>query len=71
MRCEFLQDFNHVVLAPPVDSGDVFNVRQRDIGALELHDISDPRAACTAGGWKVLVSLEFKAACPDLAIYRN
>ena len=45
-----------------VHSDEIRNVKQRDIGALELHDMSDPRASCSKGGFKVLISLMFKAS---------
>ena len=42
-------------------SSDICNSRHNDVGALELHEMSDPRASCTKGGFKVLLSSEFKA----------
>jgi hypothetical protein len=62
MRCEFLDAFNGNPICDPVRSEEIRNVKQRDIGALELHEMSDPRASCTKGGFKVLISLMFKAS---------
>ncbi len=56
-----LQQQNKSPLAAPALSGDVCNSRHNDVGALELHEMSDPRASCTRGGFKVLLSSEFKA----------
>ena len=42
-------------------SNKICNSRNNDVGTLELHDISDPRGSCTGGGFKMLLSSEFKA----------
>lgn len=60
IKCQFLEFFGGREFHPAVTSGDVCNVRSKDIGAFELHEMSDPRASCTEGGFKILLSLEFK-----------
>ncbi len=62
IKCEFLDAFNGREILPPLVSDEIRNVKQRDIGALELHDMSDPHASCTRGMFKILVSLMFKAS---------
>ncbi len=61
IRAEFLASDGMTPLSAPVLSADVCNSRHNDVGALELHEMSDPRASCTRGGFKVLLSSEFKA----------
>ncbi len=64
-RCRLVAEFLHPSssqrLSPAASSADVCNSRHNDVGALELHEMSDPRASCTRGGFKVLLSSEFKA----------
>lgn len=60
IEAEFM-DENWVMVCPPILSQDINNSRHNDVGALELHDMSDPKSSCTKGGFKVLLSSEFKA----------
>ena len=64
IQCDFLDEFSGgcAKICESVQSSEIRNVKQRDIGALELHDMSDPRASCSRGGFKVLLSLMFKAS---------
>ena len=64
IQCDFLDDFSGSMakICDSVHSDEIRNVKQRDIGALELHDMSDPRASCSKGGFKVIMSLMFKAS---------
>ena len=64
-RCRLRVDFldgetRSTSIAQPVYSGNIFNSKNNDVGALELHDMSDPRGCCVEGGYKVLLSSEFK-----------
>ena len=64
IQCDFLDELSGSManICGSVHSDEIRNVKQRDIGALELHDMSDPRASCSKGGFKVLISLMFKAS---------
>ena len=60
ISCEFLDDMGKKI-APTATSGDVCNTRSNDVGALNLLEMSDPRASCIQGGFKILLSSEFRA----------
>ncbi len=62
-RCRIQAEFLSMdgqVLCPPVVSTDVCNVKHPDVGAIMIHAISDPRAACHKGGGTIVVTSHFK-----------
>ena len=62
IKCNFLKHFGPDAekVSPSVKSLDVCNVKSKDIGSLELYEMSDPRASCTMGQNKTLLSSEYK-----------